>query len=90
MSVGAPEFESNMHLGGGIEDPGKKNGRGGSFTMPGIRLFSVLLTPLELRGLLIEVLHIIVKVAEFIGIDVHNQQTQAARILRSGQALLTF
>ena len=45
-------------------------------------------TPQELRGLLIGVLHIIVKVAEFIAVDVHNQQTQAARILRSGQALL--
>ena len=46
------------------------------------------LTPQELRGLLIGVLHIIVKVAEFIGIDVHNQHRQAARILRPGQALL--
>ena len=33
MSAGAPGFESNMPLGGGIEDPGKKNGRGGSFTI---------------------------------------------------------
>ena len=45
-------------------------------------------TPQELRGLLTGVLYIIVKVVEFIGIDVHNQHTQAARILRSGQGLL--